>query len=638
MQKYIDAAFSSRPVMPLKGAEVTVTTSNGDLATLYSDNAGTLMGNPIYTDDGGNYSFYAADGRYTITIKKTGFQTQILADVLLEDQADGSAALASSVGASLVGYVQSGTASVKRTVQDKLRDQVNVFDFGAAGNGTTDDTLAVSATTDLKVGATSNYSVPIGSFPITAQQSLSAYYNICGHGDSSQIKISTGTGFAYTAQTGVFDDHPHTFLEKLRVTGDGTFAAYPNAQSGTTTGHSFATVDNIGNFASSYGITYELHGIGKYVKKSFVHTGEYNHFRANKVGLQLEEVTSYTETNSYFRYNSDAAVKIIGGQNVTIRGGAIEGNPGSAIKYVAGASTWGQINIDNVYFESNGSETGGIWSIDIPSGSPVMTNIRGGNLWRNTASGITSGPYRLGDNAVIDGTTLSGGMYVKYARVRNTRGFPAWNTFASEVVARLFGLTEPTVMLEYSPAIQEYDFSGATGGMVFCTPMQGRGSAKIPGITNLASTVYPYGYVASSGASAAANSSLNYGEGDFFRATFAASVGNFSSNYVTLQNFTDTSKPYRVTCSIFYPEADCEIAIVQSIGGQSIFANFALKANTYYRMVMCGFTPMTAGSFLRIYPINASAPVINFLPIWASQHATHKEQLLVLGKLVRGEV
>lgn len=94
MQKYIDAAFSSRPVMPLKGAEVTVTTSNGDLATLYSDNAGTLMGNPIYTDDGGNYSFYAADGRYTITITKTGFQTQVLADVLLEDPSDQVADLA----------------------------------------------------------------------------------------------------------------------------------------------------------------------------------------------------------------------------------------------------------------------------------------------------------------------------------------------------------------------------------------------------------------------------------------------------------------------------------------------------------------------------------------------------------------
>jgi hypothetical protein len=88
MQKYINSAFSSRPVMPLKGATVTVTTSNGDLATLYSDNAGTLMGNPIYTDEAGNYSFYAADGRYTITISKTGFQTQVLSDVLLEDPSD----------------------------------------------------------------------------------------------------------------------------------------------------------------------------------------------------------------------------------------------------------------------------------------------------------------------------------------------------------------------------------------------------------------------------------------------------------------------------------------------------------------------------------------------------------------------
>lgn len=94
MQKYINSAFSSRPVMPLKGATVTVTTSNGDLATLYSDNAGTLMGNPTYTDEAGNYWFYAADGRYTITISKTGFQTQVLSDVLLEDPTDQVADLA----------------------------------------------------------------------------------------------------------------------------------------------------------------------------------------------------------------------------------------------------------------------------------------------------------------------------------------------------------------------------------------------------------------------------------------------------------------------------------------------------------------------------------------------------------------
>jgi len=193
-------------------------------------------------------------------------------------------------------------------------------------------------------------------------------------------------------------------------------------------------------------------------------------------------------------------------------------------------------------------------------------------------------------------------------------------------------------MLEYSPVFQEYDFSGATGGLAFCTLLRGRGSAKIPGVTNLINTTYPYNYGASGGATSSTNATLNYGEGDFFKVQFAASIGSFSSNYATLHNFTDTTKPYRVVSCIAYPEADCEIAIVQSVGGQSLYVNHLLKANTYYKLVMCGYTTMSAGSFLRVFPISTSAPAINFLPMWASQHATHKEQLLVLKKLVDGEI
>ena len=50
--------------------------------------------------------------------------------------------LAAATGASLVGFLQSGTGAVKRTVEDKLRERVSVEDFGAVGDGVTDDTTA----------------------------------------------------------------------------------------------------------------------------------------------------------------------------------------------------------------------------------------------------------------------------------------------------------------------------------------------------------------------------------------------------------------------------------------------------------------------------------------------------------------
>jgi hypothetical protein len=43
--------------------------------------------------------------------------------------------LASSIGASLVGFIQAGTGAVLRTLQDKNREIISVKDFGAVGEG-----------------------------------------------------------------------------------------------------------------------------------------------------------------------------------------------------------------------------------------------------------------------------------------------------------------------------------------------------------------------------------------------------------------------------------------------------------------------------------------------------------------------
>ena len=55
------------------------------------------------------------------------------------------ATVGSAISAGVVGIIQSGTGAVARTVQDKLREQVSVKDFGAVCDGSTDDTAAVQA-------------------------------------------------------------------------------------------------------------------------------------------------------------------------------------------------------------------------------------------------------------------------------------------------------------------------------------------------------------------------------------------------------------------------------------------------------------------------------------------------------------
>lgn len=55
------------------------------------------------------------------------------------------ALILSSAGASLVGFIQAGIGAIQRTMQDKAREWVSVKDFGAVGDGVTDDTAACAA-------------------------------------------------------------------------------------------------------------------------------------------------------------------------------------------------------------------------------------------------------------------------------------------------------------------------------------------------------------------------------------------------------------------------------------------------------------------------------------------------------------
>ncbi len=73
--------------------------------------------------------------------------------------------LASSTGSSMVGYLPDGTGAVTTTIQDKLRESVSVKDFGAVGDGVTDDYSAfVSA---LSSGAKSII-VPLGQYKLSS--------------------------------------------------------------------------------------------------------------------------------------------------------------------------------------------------------------------------------------------------------------------------------------------------------------------------------------------------------------------------------------------------------------------------------------------------------------------------------------
>jgi hypothetical protein len=113
----------------------------------------------------------------------------------LDSEAAKSAALAASGGANLVGFLSSGTGATARTVQSKNRDIVSVKDFGAVGNGTTDDSAAFNAaiTYASSIGGATVW-VPAGTYVATSVVPKS---NVTISADGATITSPTGRVISY---------------------------------------------------------------------------------------------------------------------------------------------------------------------------------------------------------------------------------------------------------------------------------------------------------------------------------------------------------------------------------------------------------------------------------------------------------
>lgn len=110
-------------------SNASLSTSLG--ATVTADSAGKFV--PIYLNPSLTYRGVLKDSTGATTI----YDIDPINSGILS-------ALAASSGSSLVGFLQSGTGAVARTIQDKLREDmaVSVLDFGADRNAVSDSTAA----------------------------------------------------------------------------------------------------------------------------------------------------------------------------------------------------------------------------------------------------------------------------------------------------------------------------------------------------------------------------------------------------------------------------------------------------------------------------------------------------------------
>ena len=167
---------------------------NNALAAIASSNSGNAAPSTTYS-----YQPWADTATGLLKIRNAANNGWITIGTL------GSANLGLATAAALTEaqtFTPSGAGAVSRSVTSKLRESVSVKDFGAVGDGTNDDTVAIA---NAIASAKGIVYFPEGFYRVTSGFTASKPVKIQGEGAASIISYEgTGTLFTFTYSQGGF--------------------------------------------------------------------------------------------------------------------------------------------------------------------------------------------------------------------------------------------------------------------------------------------------------------------------------------------------------------------------------------------------------------------------------------------------
>lgn len=302
--------FSGADGLPLiNGTLTTYLAGTTTPTTTWQDRAqATANTNPIVLDGNGEcllwldplvtYKFVLANAE--------GAQQWSVDNISGAEPAGLREALAASGGSALVGFIQSGTGAVATTVQTKLRESISVADFGAVGDGVTDDTAAIQA------AITAAYAIDFGdstkSYKVTADIVVPPNRVITGN-------LATIT--QYTALTQIFniDTSDNISISGLRFVGLGTDYAESDGNPNATAIYTNSGSSNIRIFDNQ---------ISNFAYAGVRIKGASDVFITNNTITGLATLTPITNGRSYgVLIDTGCSAVLISGNNITKGGQGI---------------------------------------------------------------------------------------------------------------------------------------------------------------------------------------------------------------------------------------------------------------------------------------------------------------------------
>jgi hypothetical protein len=155
------------------------------LAT-YTDSSGTIANtNPVILDSRGEASIWLSTVSY-----KFKLATPVNIDIWTQDN------VTNEVSSANMLYTPAGTGAVTTTVQAKLRESVSVKDFGAVGNGVSDDTAAIQLA--VNSGAKAVY-FPAGTYNVSSTITVNIFMTLHGDGElGSTVRTTSATANVFS--------------------------------------------------------------------------------------------------------------------------------------------------------------------------------------------------------------------------------------------------------------------------------------------------------------------------------------------------------------------------------------------------------------------------------------------------------
>ena len=127
------------------------------------------------------------------------------------------------IDATKLSFTQAGTGAAARTIDSKLKDTVSVKDFGAVGDGTTNDTAAIQAAADYCVANQRSLHFPAGFYLVRQRIRFTGAINIAITGEglcNSRIHLYSLTGTDAGAAVSISDNAAQVTVRGLYFTVD----------------------------------------------------------------------------------------------------------------------------------------------------------------------------------------------------------------------------------------------------------------------------------------------------------------------------------------------------------------------------------------------------------------------------------